>query len=233
MLIRMFNYEDFSNEIDQILVRKKHKWFLPYPSYDDISQIIRKHIWVKWEQWRQDEPFGRWANRVVENQLINLRRNYHGKLAPPCNDGCVYNMGDDRCSFTSSGKKCAQCPMYRDWEKKKKDGYHISFASSIEELMANGGNIAGQTEDNFDMQKSLTAFHEKMKEVLPEKLYKIYEIIYINNESEAVVSKMLGLQNNEKSVNAKRVPGYKIIFLYKQQIFEKAQEVIKDFDLIK
>jgi hypothetical protein len=232
----MLKYEDVAQEINELLEKKRGRWRLDqlhYIDYDDIKQIICKHIWVKWPLWDQQMPLGPWINKVADSQIKNLIRNHWGKVAAPCNNSCVHNMGEDRCAFTPSGKKCAECPLYKKWEKKKKDGYGIKFAFSIDEILSNGGNIVGSSEDNFDMQKSLEAFHVKMKEALPEKLYKIYEIIYINNESEVLVSKMLGLQNNEKSSNAKRAPGYKIIFIYKQQIFEIAKEVIKDFDLIK
>lgn len=223
-------FEDKIDEIDALLSKKRGRWYLSYPHFDDVQQILRKHIWIKFDLWDQSRSFVKWASKVMDSQIINLIRNHYGKVAPPCS-ACACDGGGQLCSFTKSGTKCSECPLYKKWEKKKQTGYNLKFASSIEFMSENGGVIPVETLDNFDLAQSMESFHARMKDILPERLYMIYEMFYINGNTDAEVSQALGLKNNEK--NSKRVPGYKMLHNYKERLMAIGREVIKDFDLIK
>lgn len=228
----MFTYEDKFTELNDILSKKRGRWRLDYPAFEDVEQIIRRHVWIKFDLWDQTRDFCKWVNAVIEAQIINLVRNFSGKFAPPC-ARCDFNAGDNRCRMTESGLKCAECPFYKKWEKKKQDGYHIAFAQSVEFLSENGNTPSNSASDCFDLSKSVDSFHEKMRTVLPLKLYKIYVLFYIDGKTDLEVSQILGLKNNEKNFNSKRVPGYKQIHNLKDEIFKLAKEAIQDFDIIK
>ncbi len=226
----MVTFEDKIQEIDALISKKRGRWFLAYPHFDDVSQILRRHLWIKFEMWDQTRPFVKWASKVCDSQIKNIIRNNYGKVAPPCY-GCDFDAGGALCTLNKSGTKCAECPLYAKWEKKKQAGYRIKFASSIEFMSENGGSVPVESIENFDLGQSIEAFHERMKAVLPEKLYKIYTMFYIEGKTDEEVSKTLGLKNNEK--NSKRVPGYKMLHNYRESIYATAKEVMKDFDLIK
>lgn len=229
--------EDFQariKEIDEVLEKKRSRWhlYLGYMDFDDVSQIVRTHIYVKLNLYDKSRPFKVWASKVADSQIKNLVRNHYGKVAPPCNS-CAYNGGGTVCIFTPSGSKCAECPLYKKWEVKKKNGYGMKFATSIDELTANGTVFPVEAAENFDLNESILSFHKKMEEKLSEKLFQIYKIIYIEGHPDITLSKILGLKNNEKTGNSKRVPGYKQIYNYKEQIFQVAKQVMQDFDIIK
>lgn len=230
----MEEFQSRIKEIDEVLEKKRSRWLLSlgYMDFDDVCQIVRAHIYNKLELYDPSRSFKNWASKVADSQIKNLVRNHYGKVAPPCNS-CAYNGGGNVCIFTPSGNKCAECPLYKKWENKKKNGYGMKFATSIDELVANGNVFTVEAMDNFDLNESILAFHKKMEEHLSDKLFYIYKIIYIDGLPDIELSKILGLKNNEKTGNSKRVPGYKQIYNYKEQIFQVAKKVMQDFDLVK
>lgn len=228
----MLTYEDVADEIDLILAKKSGKWRLVYPSFEDVSQLVRVHIFTKFDMWDQSRPFAKWASQVAERRIINIYRDHYKKMAPPCTS-CKLCAGGNQCKFTSSGIKDSECPLYRKWEKKKKDGFAIQSAGSIEQMTESGFPPGNESVENLDLQQSIDAFHEKMKSALSEKMFKIYKMFYIEGRGDEYVSKELGLKNNERNGNSKRVPGYKMLHNYRETLLEKAKEVMRDFDMIK
>ena len=76
-----YQYEDFSDVIDQELYKRKNNWFLTsvaWIDFDDVCQIIRAHIYKKWEQWDQERPIKPWLNKIISNQFKNILRNNYG-----------------------------------------------------------------------------------------------------------------------------------------------------------
>lgn len=231
----MDNFEDKIADIDEVLSRKRNKWQaslsrLGYMDFDDVCQIIKRHIFIKIHLYDKERSFKVWVSKVADSQMKNIVRNNYGKFSPPCT-GCDGNAGNGLCYLTKSGTQCAECPLFKRWENTKKDGYGIKFAASIDDVLSSGFNV--ESSDMFDMVKSIESFHEKMKEVLTPRLYMIYNILYIEQKGELYLSQVLGLTNNEKNSNSKRVPGYKQIYNYKEQIIAVAKKIILDFDIIR
>ena len=117
-------YEDFQEVIDQELKKRKRNWFLnsvAWIDFDDVSQIIRSHIYKKWNQWDQSRPIKPWLNKIIANQMKNILRNHYSNYARPCLN-CPFNNDAqmDLCSFTASGNQDNSCPLYKKWEKTKK-----------------------------------------------------------------------------------------------------------------
>ena len=70
--IHKLTYEDKSDVIDEEIRKRSKSWFLtsvPWIDFEDVSQIIRTHIFKKWEQWDQARALQPWLNRLISNQL--------------------------------------------------------------------------------------------------------------------------------------------------------------------
>lgn len=218
-------FEDKIEDIDKELVKRRGKWqlnALSYIDFDDVCQIIRRHVFLKWDDWDQSRPLERWLNRVITNQLINLVRNNYGNVAPPCNR-CPFNLWDDHCEYTPSGKKCGECSLYRDWEKSKKTGYNMKMASSIQaeeyvEKKSNSFNF----DSSIDIEKFIPGFHDLMKGKLKPKAYRVYKALYIDHKDEDTVIKEMGAPNYE--IGKKRLNSIK------RNIIKKAKSIVIDPD---
>ena len=67
-------YEDKSHVIDNEIRKRYYKWHLhaiAWFDFDDVAQIIRAHIFKKWNQWDQARPLEPWVNKIISNQKIN------------------------------------------------------------------------------------------------------------------------------------------------------------------
>lgn len=224
------SFEEKIGVINQEIAKRRGKWklsALSYIDYEDVSQILRLHIFEKWHLWDHSQPLERWLNKVITNRMINLVRDHYGRVAPPCN-GCSHNM-DDFCSFTKSGSKCAECPLYATWQKKFKVGYNIKLAeSSDSENFVEQVNSSVDFSDNFDYESSSNKVHQHMKAKLPLKQYKIYELLIIQNLSEKEVAKQLKLKSSEKG----REPGYRHLAEMKNKFYLMAKEILLNNDII-
>ena len=112
-------FEDCIDTINEEIKKRRQKWGLKEVSsldYDDVSQILRLHIYTKWNQWDQSRPLTNWINRIITNRTKNLVRDNFGNVAPPCvgKPQCVYNLGSNLCAFTASGVKCSECKLYAE-----------------------------------------------------------------------------------------------------------------------
>src|SRR5438045_6798069 len=103
------HYNDYREIIDAEIAKRRYKWnlnSLAWMDYDDVAQIIRLHIYTKWDQYDPSRPIQPWLNAVISSQTKNLIRNNYGNYARPClrcdaaedNDGCkIYNKQCDDC----------------------------------------------------------------------------------------------------------------------------------------
>ena len=87
MTKKKYSYEEKYEVIELELRKRQGKWFLTslaWIDFDDVKQIIRTHIYKKWDQWDQERPLKPWLNRIISNQLKNILRNYYSNFAKPC-----------------------------------------------------------------------------------------------------------------------------------------------------
>ena len=229
-------YEEMSSQIDEELKKRRGSWFLkalPWMDYDDVCQIIRWHIYNKWDKWDQDKPLGPWVNTIISNQIKNILRDKYGKFARPCLR-CDFNQGWEPkagggtvklCGYTPSRRQCSECDLYAHWEKTKKHAYNVklpvSTASHDQEIY----NKPSEIEITEEIEEKL---HNAMEKVLTPRQYIAYEALIIEGKEEEEVAKIMGFYSNEDS----RKAGYRQIKNLTKIFKEKAVEVMEDEDIL-
>jgi len=231
---RKIKYEDKIDVINKELQKRKHKWHLnavAWFDFQDVEQIIRFHIFKKWDQWDQKRQLEPWVNKIISNQLKNILRNHYSNFARPCLN-CPFNQSHQQesvhgslCAFTPSGTQCNECKLYAKWEKGKKHAYDIKLPLALENHHQEVFSIASR---EFDLMNSIGKLHIEMKLILTKKHYEVYEDLFVKNLPEDEVAKKLGYTTNEKN----RKAGYKQIKNLKKMFKEKAIVVIEQKDII-
>lgn len=225
----MSTFEENIGLIDQEIAKRRNKWRVYCAAeidYDDISQILRLHIYNKWHLWDQSRPLENWLNTIISRQMSNLIRDNYGGVAPPCIK-CSFNQGGTLCGFTSSGEQTSECPIYAKWEKSKKTAYDIKLAASLESEEQEWGNRIQDTQ-HIDWDKSQSRITESMKKKLSKKMFAIYEMIYIKHIPDEKLAEILNLKTRE----ANKTPGYKQIYNLKQKILSVCKEILAEEDII-
>ncbi len=212
-------FEQCIPELLEIINKHRHKWHLtsvPSLSWEDISQILISHIFVKFHLYDQSKSLKSWANQVCHNRLINaLRDNYSG-FARPCLR-CPHYQGDTLCNLF--GEVTEKCDLYAGWMKSKRNKYNIHIPLPIENHTGEVENIQSQ---DIDIDKTAVNLHKKMKEVLKPFDWKIYNWLFIQHKSEEEIGKLLKYKSNEKN----RSPGYKQLSMIKKKIMILVKEVL-------
>ncbi len=216
----MIEFQDKIEEINEELNKRRPKWTLkaiPSIDFDDISQLIRMHVYKKWKKWDQSRPLKPWLNRTITNQIINILRNLYGRYSRPCLS-CAASQGGDLCSIFR--KQCSDCPLYKHWEIHRKSAYDTKLPLPLESHTQEVFSIPGTSSDLNDQIEEL---HRKMKGVLNAVDYLIYQYLYIDGKTDEETAKLLGYKTSEKN----RKPGYKRIFKTKQFLVQKAREILE------
>lgn len=226
----MFSFEDKETVIDHEIRKRRPRWFLgsvTYLDFDDVSQILRTHIYRKWHLWDQSKPLEPWLNRVISNQIKNLIRNNYGVFAKPC-ISCPFNEGSlvdtNACSFTNSGVQCEECPLYKKWAKSKKNEFNIKMPASFE---VHDFEIKTGSRDHADLELAAQRVHEKMKERLTEKQFLAYNLLFVQNVPEESVAKKLGYKTSEKN----RTAGYRQIKNLKNFFQVTVKKILEEEDI--
>lgn len=231
--VKKITFEEKYEVVEENLSKRRGKWFLKaisWISWDDVCQIIRSHIYNKWSQWDQSRPLEPWLNRIISNQIKNILRNNYGHYIRPCVkcpfnvSGSVDNIHEENfCSWTKSGKQDGSCPLFSKWEKSKKALYDINMAINIE-----SHSSYEKSDKIFDIDSAQKKLNKKMKEILSEKHYTIYEMLYIKNLDTVKTAEKLGYKSNEKGRRA----GYKQIKNFEKMFRELAKKIIQESDIV-
>lgn len=159
------------NEIN----KRRKKWTLTSLSFDDVSQIVLIRIVNKYHTFDPTKgEFSHWVNRVISRTIINVLRDNYLKYSRPCILGCIHNTGDDHCSLTKSGRQCAECPLYRDWERFKKEQFNINQPVSLD------NHLQEVDSEFFDIEHAQAKLNIEMKKRLRPSEWKIYKTIYVD-----------------------------------------------------
>ena len=230
----MIIFEDVEPNIEKLLVRYRNKWNLDvikHYEFEDFKQDVKLHIYLKFSQWKQEEPFEPWCSRVIHNQLINKKRNLFTNHSKPCSD-CYFNNGNNSCGFTSSGIQCDECSKFKQWSKGKKNAYEIKTATDIDSDCAGIKNIEDR-EINYEkflksVRETIISRIESEKYKMTPTTLKIFDMSYLQKKDDTEISKKLGYKTNEKN----RSPGYRILSLHRKMIKEIAKELLdqEDYD---
>ena len=80
---KKLKFEECIKTIDVEINKRKNKWSLTslaWMDFEDVSQIIRIHIFKKWSLYDQTKPLGPWLNRIISNQIKNFHRYCHDRM---------------------------------------------------------------------------------------------------------------------------------------------------------
>lgn len=199
----MIEFKEKLEEIDLLLKKRQHRWnphFSPV-SFDDVCQIIKIHLFNKWSQWNQTLPFANWANKVISNQIFNIRRNNYGNSMPPC-FGCKFNIGDNLCAFTDSGEKDSQCKEYGHWEENKKPLFQIRNAYPIENHV---NDKIQHFEDNLDLEEAFVKLTRFIKKELNYIDFIFFDLKYVQNKSNKEIRKVLDIPHKQMEEKDKTI----------------------------
>lgn len=220
------SYEDLYQVIDKELIKRKRNWFLSsvaWIDFDDVSQIIRAHIYNKWDHWDQKRPIKPWLNKIIANQMKNILRNHYSNYARPCLN-CPFNNDAQMnlCSFTKSGNQDSSCPLYKKWESTKKHAYNVKITLSLDSHMH---EIDGNSDHHLDLdiQETSVRLIKELKKILNERQFKAFNLLYVQNLPDEEVAIQMGF----KSTEAGRKAGYKQIKNLKKVLKEKATKILE------
>ena len=217
-------FEDFLPVIDIEISKRRHKWSLTslsWMDFDDVSQIIRIHIYRKWSQYNPEKPIQPWLNSIITNQIRNLIRNNYSNYARPCLK-CDAAIDQNGCKIHVT--QCAACPMYAYWLKRKQPATNIKIPVSIEN---HANEVSSIFDESSDILRHVKTLHDKMKEILKPLEWKVYEGLFILGQDEDAVAKKLGYMNNEKD----RRPRYKQIRNITKSIVLKAKKCLTNGEI--
>ena len=117
---KKLKFEDCIETIDVEINKRRGRWnltALSWMDFDDVSQIIRVHIFKKWHLYDQSKSLAPWINTLISNQIKNLIRNNYGNYCRPCLK-CAAAESDSLCYIY--GTQNSSCPLFAQWEKLKR-----------------------------------------------------------------------------------------------------------------
>ncbi len=191
-------FEECIEIIDREILKRRNRWSLDSIAsidYDDVSQILRTHIYKKWHLYNEKFCLEPWLNAVISSQMKNLIRNLYGNYSRPCLR-CDAAQDETGCKIYHS--QCNKCPLYAEWERRKLPAYNIKLPVTIENHIDEVNNLADNSNDISDQ---VFKIHEKMKELLSIEEYKVYEGLFILNEDDEEIA--IKLNCNDKIISHK------------------------------
>jgi|TARA_R100000315_G_C5219706_1_gene131859 hypothetical protein len=221
---KKLKFEDCIELIDREISKRKNKWTLTsiaWMDFDDISQILKIHIFKKWHLYDETKPLAPWLNRIISNQLKNLIRNNYSNYCKPCLK-CAASEPDSACSIY--GTQDGRCPLFKSWLQKKKPAYDVKMALPLE----NHKEQINETEvSSANIELGIQKLNFKLKEILKPNEWIVYEGFYIHNKTEQEIAETLNFKTTEKN----RTPGYKQIKNIQKSIITKARKILEKNDL--
>ena len=218
-------YEDCIEIIDLEIAKRKGKWNLKiinWMDFDDVSQILRFHVFKKWHLYDQSKPLQPWLNRIISNQIKNLIRNNYGNYVKPCLK-CAASEHEDLCAVY--GSQCSLCPLYKNWEKNKKRAYNAKLPVSLDE---NINFVESYECGNVDLELAFEQIKEKLIPKLKPTEQKVFQYVFVEKMSEENAAKKMGYRVKEKT----KSPGYKQIKNLIKSIASKARKLLEDDEII-
>jgi len=218
---KKLKFENCIEQIDSEIRKRKSRWnltALSWMDFDDVSQIIRIHVFKKWHLYDQSKPLAPWINTLISNQIKNLIRNNYGNYCRPCLK-CAAAESDSLCYIY--GTQSPSCPLFAQWEKTKKAAYLTKLPSPLESVQHETENLQLQ---EFDFDAVLGKLNKQLKKKLKENEWIVYQNLFLKRKTEQEVAKILGYKTSEKN----RSPGYKQIKNIKKSIIEKAKEIVSE-----
>ena len=223
---KKISFDEKADIICKAINKKRNKWQLTaitWMDFDDVAQIIKLHIFKKWNMWDQSKPLEPWIGRIISNQIKNIIRNNYTNYIRPCLS-CPHNGGEDQCVISPNGCQGNFCSLYSKWEKQKKSGYDLKMPLTLENHKQ---EIEEKIDSSFFSFDRIELLNSEMKKVLTFKQYNAYIMLFFEQKTEEDVAKFMGYKTNEKN----RMIGYKQIKNLKKLFREKALFILKNSDI--
>lgn len=214
--IKRPEFEDCLDLINQEIIKRRNKWNLSsiaWMDFDDVSQIIRIHVFQKWSQYNPAKPLQPWVSMIVTNQIRNLIRNIYTNYARPCLR-CDAAIDNDGCKIYK--EQCDACPLFAYWKKHKQPATFVKLPLSIEN---HSNEVKEMSENSGYTIRDEEKLHAIMKRILKPIEYQVYKGLYLEHREESEVAKSLGFISNEKG----RTPGYRQLKNIQKAIIAKAK----------
>lgn len=212
-------FEDNIKFINEEISKRRNSWSLSsiqWMDFDDVSQIIRIHIYEKWHLYDKNKPLGPWLNKVISHQIKNIIRNIYGNYSRPCLKCCA-SEGENLCKiYTTQSPKC---PLFQAWEKSKKQAYEVKMPLPIDKFI-NDQDIGYRDEQDID--KAAEIIHKKMETILKPTEWTVYKMLFIDNYPEEEVALKMGYKTTEIGRRA----GYKQIRNIRKSIINKVRKAL-------
>ena len=219
---KRITFEQLLPEIELNIKKRRNSWTIPNLEWEDVSQILILRVWNKFDKYSSSKgPFEHWLNRLITNALNNLIRDNFSKYSRPCISGCVYNIGGDECSFTKSGKQCSECPLFKKWTKKKQQQFNMITSLSLED---HSNEVHKIENDVNDITFTKHIIEDRLKEVLSEKEWKVYDLMFIQHKSLENIGKIMQF----KLLPSSHIPGYQELLKYKKKFINLSRQIILD-----
>lgn len=243
--MQKLTFEDRYDSINYEIEKRRARWDVGTVDFDDAKQIILVRIWRKYHTFNEskiidDRPveFVHWVNRVITHAIYNIWRASSGNSNRPCvgnsENGhcrCVFNGGDDLCTKTPSGKQCAECPLFKDWERRKKSQHAIKHTLSLEHHAHEANSIQS---DFLDIKGKKALIDAEMKKCLEPHEWRVYKHLIIKGGSEEEAAKLLGFKQRAKTKNGRKpktYAGYSAILKLRKMFVELAKRIIENENL--
>jgi DNA-directed RNA polymerase specialized sigma24 family protein len=133
---------------------------------------------------------------------------------------------ENQCMFTSSGAQDSTCPLYKKWEKTKKQAYNVKITLSIENHLHEVEKT--YTESDQDIDQSIKKLVSELKKVLNKRQWQAFDLLFIQNLSDEDAAKEMGFKSSESG----RKAGYKQIKNLKNTLKEKAEKILDDKGIV-
>jgi len=188
--------------INQEIAKRKARWnlkIIPWMDFEDVSQIVRFHIYKKIHLYDRKQPLLPWINRIISNQIKNLIRDYYGNFSRPCLK-CAASEGADGCAIYA--KQSGECPLYKKWENTKKNAHDTKLPVSVENHVR---EVHQKNAEDVDVELSLSKLKDQVKNFLKPVEYKVFMSLYVDNNSEEKTANLLGYQRTDKNSGVKNV----------------------------
>lgn len=190
-------------------------------SFDDVRQLILIRIWENYDSFNPNKgKFLHWVNRVISNSFINILRDNYMSFQRPCLAGCIHNVGEDNCDRTPSGKQCEECPIYKDWKKRRGARFNVKQTLPLE-------NHAQESESrvctNVDVAEWKVLIDKKIRPKLTRHEWALYKQIYIDGKDENEVGAASGYKSS-----GRLGAGYQIILKLRKKVLALSRQIIND-----
>ena len=209
--------------INELIEKQRGKWTLTALvsfDYEDVAQIIRAHIFNKWNQYDPTYPLGPWVSRIVSNQISNLIESKYTNYTKPCMR-CESAIGDNGCDIYS--RQCMDCPLYAKWMKSKGNALSTKLPVAMED---HAQEVYDLPDNGEDISIKIPKFHEIILPMLSHSEKLIYQWAYIDQKEDAEIKALMETVKMEHGVLWRGK-----LKLIKANILQKAKTILKDVDL--